>query len=82
MKRYSILVLTAVLFCYTPTASWAGINEEINRQTPFNNFTDSLATIGKSPKQKTAIKNKRRLVRSQARLKKARAANLKRLTSR
>jgi hypothetical protein len=82
MKRYSFLILTAVLFFYTPTASWAGINEEINRQTPFNNFTDSLATIGKSPKQKTAIKNKRRLARSQARLQKLRDANIKRSTSR
>ena len=80
MKRYSILVLTAVLFFYTPTASWAGINEEINRQTPFNNFTDSLATLGKIPKQKTAIKNKRRLARSQVRLKKLREANIKRST--
>ena len=82
MKRYSFLILTAVLFFYTPTASWAGINEEINRQTPFNNFTDSLATLGKSPKQKTAIKNKRRLARSQARLKKIREAHLKRSTQR
>ena len=82
MKRYPILILATVLLFSVPTESWAGINEEINRQTHFNNFTDSLATIGKSPKQKTAIKNKRRLARSQARLKKARAANLKRSTSR
>lgn len=82
MKRHLILILAAVLFLYAPTASWAGINEEINRQTPFNNFTDSLATLGKSPKQKTAIKNKRRLARSQARLKKLREANIKRSTSR
>lgn len=82
MKRYLVLVLAGVLFFYTPTTSWAGINEEINRQTPFNNFTDSLATLGKSPKQKTAIKNKRRLARSQARLKKLREANIKRSTQR
>ena len=65
-----------------PTESWAGINEEINRQTHFNNFTDSLATIGKSPKQKTAIRNKRRLARSQARLKKIREAHIKHSTQR
>ena len=82
MKRYLILILAIVLFFYTPTAAWAGINEEINRQTPFNHFTDSLAAIGKSPKQKTAIKNKRRLDRSQARLKKIREAHLKRSTQR
>jgi hypothetical protein len=82
MKRYSILILATVLFFYAPTASWAGINEEINCQTPFNNFTDSLATLGKSPKQKTAIKNKRRLARSQARLRKLREANIKRSTQR
>jgi len=82
MKWYSILVLVTVLFFYTPTASWAGINQEINRQTPFNNFTDSLATMGKSPKQKTAIKNKRRLARSKARLKKIREAHSKRSASR
>lgn len=82
MKRYLVLVLTAVLFFYAPAVSWAGINEEINRQTPFNNFTDSLATIGKSPKQKTAIKNKRRLARSQARLQKLREANIKRSAQR
>ena len=82
MKWYSILVLVTVLFFYTPTASWAGINQEINRQTPFNNFTDSLATLGKSQKQKTAIKNKRRLARSQARLKKLREAHVKRSTNR
>lgn len=82
MKRYLILILATVLFFYAPTASWAGINEEINRQTPFNNFTDSLATLGKSPRQKTAIKNKRRLARSKARLKKLREANIKRSISR
>ncbi len=82
MKRYSILILAAVLFFYIPTASWAEINQEINRQTPFNNFTDSLATIGKSPKQKTTIKNKRRLARSQARLKKIREAHIKRSAQR
>jgi len=82
MKWYSILVLVTVLFFYTPTASWAGINQEINRQTPFNNFTDSLATLGKSQKQKTAIKNKRRLARSQTRLKKIRKAHLRRSTQR
>ena len=64
------------------TEGWAGLNQEINRQTPFNNFTDALATLGKSPKEKTAIKNKRRLARSQARLKNIREAHLKRATQR
>jgi len=82
MKRYSILVLTAALLLSVPVESWAGLNQEINRQTPFNNFTDSLATIGKSPKEKTAIKNKRRLKRSQARLKKIREAHLHRSDNR
>lgn len=82
MKRYSVLILTVVLVFSVPTQGWAGINEEINRQTPFNNFTDSLATLGKFPKQKTAIKNKRRLARSKARLKKLREANIKRSTQR
>lgn len=82
MKRHSIFFLTAVLFFYIPTASWAGRNADINRRTPFNNFTDSLATLGKSPKQKTAVKNSRRLARSKARLQKLRDANIKRLTQR
>ncbi|HBO98028.1 MAG TPA: hypothetical protein DE315_08660 [Candidatus Omnitrophica bacterium] len=82
MKRYPVLILTAVLLFFVSTESRAGINQEINRQTPFNNFTDSLATIGKSPKQKTAIKNKRRLARSKARLKKIREAHSKRSASR
>ncbi|OGX30156.1 MAG: hypothetical protein A2705_00400 [Omnitrophica WOR_2 bacterium RIFCSPHIGHO2_01_FULL_52_10] len=82
MKRYSVLILTAVLLFSVTTESRAGINQEINRQTPFNNFTDSLATLGKTPKQKTAIKNKRRLARSQARLKKIREAHSKRSASR
>lgn len=80
MKPYLVFILTAALLLSVPTESQAGINQEINRQTPFNNFTDSLATIGKSPRQKTAIKNKRRLARSQARLKKIREAHLKRST--
>lgn len=82
MKRYSVLILTAVLLFSVSAESWAGLNQEINRQTPFNKFTDSLATIGKSPKQKTAIKNKRRLARSQTRLKKIRENHLKRSTQR
>ena len=82
MKRYSVLILTAVLLFSVTTESRAGINQEINRQTPFNNFTDSLATLGKTPKQKTAIKNKRRLARSQARLKKIREAHIRRSTQR
>ncbi len=83
MKRCLILVLTTVLFFYISTASWAGGgNTDINRQTSFNNFTDSLATLGRSPQQKTTIKDKRRLARSQTRLKKARAANIKHLTNR
>ena len=82
MKRYSVLILIAVLLFSVPAESRTGINEEINRQTPFNKFTDSLATLGKSPKQKIAIKNKRRLARSQARLKKIRKAHLKRSNSR
>lgn len=82
MKRYSVLILTAVLLFSVPAESRTGINEEINRQTPFNKFTDSLATLGKSPKQKTAIKNKRRLARSKARLKKLREAHIKGSTNR
>jgi hypothetical protein len=73
-----LVISSLILFFYAPTVSWAGINQEINRQTPFNNFTDSLATLGKSPGQKTAIKNSRRLTRSQARLKKLQQANSRR----
>ncbi len=83
MKRYTILILTVVLFFYTQTESWAGGgNADINRQTSFNNFTDSLATLGRSPQQKTAIQNKRRLARSQPRLKKVRAESIESPTSR
>ena len=82
MKRYSVLILAVFLSFLTTTASWAGLNADINRVTPFNNFTDSLAALGKSPEQKTTIRNKRRLARSQARLKKAREANLNRSTRR
>ena len=85
MKRYSIFILAAVLFFSIPTAGWAGRKSTlsgVDRQTLFNNVTDSLATLGKSPQQKSAIKKMRHAARRKARLEKLREENHQRIIRR
>jgi hypothetical protein len=70
MKHPIILVLTVVLSVNAATPGWAGQNSKptgIYRQTILNDITDTLATIGKSDREETAIRHQRRMARARER---------------
>jgi len=70
MKRYSIYILAIFFFLSVPTVSRAehkSVSSGIYRQTLLNDLTDTLATIGKSEREKTLIERQRHMARVKAR---------------
>ena len=51
-------------------AEYKSLSTGVYRQTFLNDITDTLATIGKSDQEKAAIKKRRHMARTNARLKK------------
>ena len=85
MKRYLVFILTFALFLSVPAVSRAGQNSTptgIYRQTLFNDITDTLATLGKSDREKTAIKQQRRMARARERRQKLYEQNHKHVVRR
>lgn len=75
-----IFGLAVTLVLGVPGSSFAGSKNaytDAERQTIFNNITDSIATLGKSPKDARIIKKKRHTARYKARLQKIRESNRK-----
>jgi hypothetical protein len=70
MKRNFIIAVICVLMA-VPAYAGVGAPVDVNRQTFFNDITDSVATIGKSDHEKKQIKHQRQLKRKKARLQKA-----------
>ncbi|MBI3617286.1 MAG: hypothetical protein HY210_03600 [Candidatus Omnitrophica bacterium] len=70
MKRFAGFILAFTFFLGLPTASRAehkSVSSGIYRQTFFNDITDTLATIGKSEREKTLIERQRHMARVKAR---------------
>jgi hypothetical protein len=78
MHRLLTGIILAALVA-TPTAAHADF-KTANRQTPLNNVTDFFATVGKSERDKKDIKQERRTIRRDVRLKEE--ARRKRLEAR
>jgi len=79
--RMILVVLLSFSFSLQAFASPKDSQENLERQTIFNNITDYFATIGKPEQEKIIIKRARWLKRRKARLKKAREEQRKRNTS-
>lgn len=79
MKRK--IMLTALVISFVGIAVVYASNQEeyILRQTVFNNVTDYMATIGKSANDKKLIRNERRKIRRNARLKATQEKKRKRI---
>ena len=85
MKHYVRFILIFVFLFGVPAVSRAeykSVDTGVNRQTWFNNVTDSLATIGKSDQEKAAIKKQRHMARTNARLEKLKEERHKRIIRR
>lgn len=85
MKRYLVFILTFTFLFGVPAVSRAEYKKTlsgVDRQTFFNNITDSLATLGKSPQEKSAMKKMRHAARRKARLEKLRVENQKKVIHR
>ncbi|GEM_PF-2392662 len=73
MKHLACSILAFTFLFGVPAVSHAGqksTSTGVYRQTPLNDITDTLATIGKSDQEKAAIKKQRHMARTNARLKK------------
>ena len=81
MKKLFNTMILSILFVFNANiVALAATNNEqvyIERRTIFNNITDSLATIGRSKKERFTIKRARWLARRKARLRKIREKNKK-----
>jgi len=65
-----LAVLVLVLMLFMPQAGWAGSSyPDPYRQTTWNNFTDTVHTIGQSPQQAKLTKMRLRYARTTARVK-------------
>ena len=70
MKRFASFILVLTLFLGLPAVSRAenkSVSSGIYRQTLLNDITDTLATIGKSEREKTLIERQRHMARVKAR---------------
>ncbi len=85
MKRYVSFIFMFVLLLGVPTvghAEYKSVDSGVNRQTFFNDITDTLATIGKSDREEAAIKKQRHMARTNARLQKLKEQRHKRIIRR
>ncbi len=85
MRRFVCLTLAFTLSFGAPSGSHAGqksVSTGVYRQTPLNDITDTLSTIGKSEAEKAAVKKQRHMARTNARLKKLKDERHKRIISR
>ncbi len=64
----ALFIFPLTLFAGPYDSELTAKQDTVNRQTPFNNLTDSLATVGKSKKEKSVIRRQRREKRRLERL--------------
>jgi hypothetical protein len=78
MKRF-LFLFSMVLVLLIPQLSWATTTSQYPnpyRQTMWNNFTDNVHTLGQTPQQAKATKQRLHIARNKARLHSIYVANV------
>lgn len=76
-KKLFFLLVGFIVVLYSPKYGYA--QNDVDRQTVFNDLTDYIATVGKEDKKKRNIVRERKIARKNARLQKNREKYFKRL---